>query len=216
MHNFLWASPVSVPGTQCNSRLCVIPIESKVTVPSVSSLPPLASWVLFVLVLTAAAFDLRFRRIPNWLTGAGIGLGLAASIFEWGIWRGLRFSLAGLCLALAIYMALYALHAMGAGDGKLMAAIGAVAGWKHWLAIFMVTAIFGGIAALALSISRGRLRKTLWNVGFVLSEMKRGRPAYLANEELDVRSSKGLRLPHGAVIAAATLAYLAIGRYLSH
>jgi prepilin peptidase CpaA len=166
-----------------------------------------------MLVLTAAVCDLRFRRIPNWLTGAGIVLGVFVSIFERGIWHGLRFSLAGLCLALAIYLALFALHATGAGDGKLMGAIGAIAGWKHWLGIFIVTAIFGGIAALALSISRRRLKKTLWNVGFVLSEMKRGHPAHLANEELDVRSSKGLRLPHGAVIAAATLAYLALGSY---
>jgi prepilin peptidase CpaA len=184
--------------------------------PSASSLPPLASWLLLALVLSAAVFDLRFRRIPNWLTAAGIVLGLAANIFERGIWRGLRFSLPGVCLALAIYLALYALHATGAGDGKLMAAIGAIAGWRYWLAIFIVTAILGGIAALALSISRRRLKKTLWNVGFVLSEIKRGRPAYLANEELDVRSSKGLRLPHGAVIAAATLAYLALRRYLGH
>jgi prepilin peptidase CpaA len=191
----------------------VIPLESEVNVPSANSLQSPAIWVLLALVLTAARFDLRFRRIPNWLTGAGIVLGIAASVFERGIWRGLRFSLAGLCLALAIYLVLYALHATGAGDGKLMAAIGAIAGWKHWLGIFIVTAILGGIAALALSISRRRLKKTLWNVGFVLSEMKRGRPAYLANEELDVRSSKGLRLPHGAVIAAATLAYLALGFY---
>jgi prepilin peptidase CpaA len=191
----------------------VIPIESKVIVPTASSLPPLTGWLLLSLVFAGAAFDLRFRRIPNWLTGAGIVLGLTANIFEQGLWRGLGFSLSGLGLALAIYIALYALHATGAGDGKLMAAIGSIAGWKHWLGIFIVTAILGGVAALALSISRRRLRKTLWNVGFVLSEMKKGRAAYLANEELDVRSSKGMRLAHGVVIAAATLAYLVIGRY---
>jgi prepilin peptidase CpaA len=145
-----------------------------------------------------------------------MALGLAANIFERGIWGGLRFSMAGLGLALTIYLALYALHATGAGDGKLMAAIGAITGWRHWLGIFIVTAIFGGIAALALAISRRRLKKTLWNVGFVLSEMKKGRPAYLTNEELDVRSSKGLRLPHGAVIASAAVTYLAFGRYWGH
>jgi prepilin peptidase CpaA len=177
-------------------------------VPIANSLSPLAGWLLLALVLTAALFDLRFRRIPNWLTGAGILLGFATNIFDRGIWGGLRFSLAGAGLAIAIYLTLYALHATGAGDGKLMAAIGAIAGWKHWLGIFIVTAILGGIVALVLSISRRRLKKTLWNVGFVLSEMKRGRPAYLANEELDVRSPRGLRLPHGAVIAAATLTYL--------
>jgi prepilin peptidase CpaA len=180
---------------------------------SVSPPSPPIICILLALVLIAALYDLRFRRIPNWLTGAGIALGLTVNVFERGIWPGLRFSLTGLGLALAIYLTLYALHAMGAGDGKLMAAVGSLAGWKSWIGIFLITAILGGIAALALSISRGRLKKTLWNVGFLLSEMRKGRPAYLSNEELDVRSSKGLRLPHGAVIAGGTLAYLAIERY---
>ncbi len=179
----------------------------------VSPLSPPIIWILLALVLTAAAYDLRFRRIPNWLTASGIVAGLALNTNERGLWTGLRFSLAGLALSLAIYLALYALHATGAGDGKLMAAVGSLAGWQSWIAIFLITAIIGGIAALALSISRGRLKKTLWNAGFVLSEMKRGRPAYLENEELDVRSSKGLRLPHGAVIACGTVTYLAIARY---
>lgn len=181
--------------------------------PSVSPLSTPVICILLAVVLAAAAYDLRFRRIPNWLTGAGIVSGFAVNIFECGIWPGLRFSFAGLGLALAIYLALYALHATGAGDGKLMAAVGSLAGWKSWIGIFLITAVLGGIAALVLSISRGRLQKTLWNVGFVISEMKKGRPAYLGNEELDVRSSKGLRLPHGAVIAGGTLLYLTIARY---
>ena len=55
--------------------------------------------------------------------------------------------------------------------------------------------------------------KTFWNMGFILSELKSGRPAYLGNEELDLRSKKGLGLPHGAVIAVATLLFLGITAY---
>jgi prepilin peptidase CpaA len=99
---------------------------------------------------------------------------------------------------------------MGAGDGKLMAAVGSLVGWKAWIAIFLITAILGGIAAIFVSLLRRRLKKTLWNVGFVLSEMRHGRPAYLASQELDVRSSQGLRLPHGVVIAAGTLIFVAL------
>ena len=55
---------------------------------------------------------------------------------------------------------------------------------------------------------RGRLKNTLFNVGFILSEMKSGRPAYLGNEELDVRSEKALRLPHGVIIAVGTIVFL--------
>ncbi len=175
-------------------------------------LSPAVTWLLLILVITAGAYDLRYRRIANWLTAAGITLGIAVNAFEKGAWPGLLFSLAGVALPLAIYLLLYALHAAGAGDGKLMAAVGAMAGWKNWIGIFLITAVIGGIAALAFSIWRGRLKRTLTNVGFVLSEMTHGRPAYLANEELDVRSSTALRLPHGVVIAAGTIIYLLFGR----
>jgi prepilin peptidase CpaA len=128
-------------------------------------------------------------------------------------WPGLRFSLAGLFAALAVYFALYSLRAMGAGDAKLMAAVGSMVGWENWIAIFLITAVLGGVAALILVTLRGRVKKTLWNVAFILSEMKSGRPAYAKNEELDVRSSKALGLPHGAVIAAGTIVFLGIGAH---
>ena len=173
-------------------------------------LPPLVSVLLSAIVLVAACFDLRSRRIPNRLTGAGIVLGFAANIYERGIGGGVLFSLAGLAVATSVYMILYMLRALGGGDTKLMAAVGAFAGWQNWIGIFIVTAILGGIAAIVLALMRGRLRQTIWNAGFILSEAKRGRPAYLTHKELDVRSGKGMSLPHGAVIAVSTLAYLAI------
>jgi hypothetical protein len=45
--------------------------------------------------------------------------------------------------------------------------------------------------------------------------MKSGRPAYAGKEELDVRSPKSMRLPHGAVIAIGTLFFLAIAGHIS-
>jgi len=69
--------------------------------------------------------------------------------------------------------------------------------------------------AFILVVARGRLKKTLFNVSFILSEMKSGRPAYLGNEELDVKSKKALGLPHGAVIAVSTVFYLALSARLA-
>jgi prepilin peptidase CpaA len=48
-------------------------------------------------------------------------------------------------------MALYALRAMGAGDVKLMAAVASLVGWQNWIAIFLITALIGGAAALMTS-----------------------------------------------------------------
>jgi hypothetical protein len=69
--------------------------------------------------------------------------------------------------------------------------------------------------SLILITAKGRVRKTLFNVGFILSEMKSGRPAYLANEELDVKNKKALGLPHGAVIAVGTIFFLAVSAHFA-
>jgi prepilin peptidase CpaA len=98
-----------------------------------------------------------------------------------------------------------------AGDVKLMAAIGALVGVRDWLGIFIITAIIGGVAGLAMVAMRGRMKRTLWNVGFILSEMKHGRPAYIGREELDVGSKKSVGLPHGATIALGTAVFLGLG-----
>jgi len=166
--------------------------------------------VMLILLLTAAVFDVLYRRIPNWLTVSGVVLGLAMNTVIGAPEAGVVFALIGLAVAFSIYAGLYALRAMGAGDVKLMAAVGALVGWERWFGIFFVTALIGGLMALILVLARGRLKKTLFNVSFILSEMKSGRPAYLANEELDVKNKKALGLPHGAVIAVSTVFYLAI------
>ncbi|MBZ5723703.1 MAG: A24 family peptidase [Acidobacteriia bacterium] len=175
------------------------------------TVPPREVWAaLLALVLGAAIFDIRYRRIPNWLTVSGVLIGLALNTFLDPVWPGLRFSLKGLGLGFAVYFLLYALRAMGAGDVKLMAAVGALAGWEDWVGILLVTSIIGGVAGLILVATRGRMKSTLWNVAFILSEMKSGRPAYVGNEELDVKHPKALGMPHGLIIALGTVLFLAL------
>lgn len=181
------------------------------------TLPPRGiEMVLLALVLGAAIYDVRYRRIPNWLSVGGVLIGLMLNawlVAEGRPWPGLRFSLIGMAVAFGVYFGLYALRAMGAGDVKLMAAIGAMVGWEDWFGIFIITAIIGGLAALILVALRGRFKRTIFNVSFILSEMKSGRPAYVGKEELDVRSPKAVGLPHGAVIAVGTILYLLISGY---
>jgi len=173
------------------------------------SLPPPAIRILLeVLVILAAIWDIRTRRIPNWLTASGVilGVGLNTFLFEtYGLW----FSLKGLGLALGVYMVLYLLHAMGAGDVKLMAAVGAAAGPGNWFGILVLTSIAGAVAGLLLVAFKGRLRRTLGNVGVILTSLGHGRAPYKESPELDVTSDKGMRLPHGALIALGTLGFLA-------
>jgi prepilin peptidase CpaA len=142
------------------------------------SLPPPAIRIfLEVLVILAAIWDVRTRRIPNWLTLSGVVLGVALNTFLFEI-NGLWFSLKGLGVAFGVYFVLYLLHAMGAGDVKLMAAVGAAAGPGNWLGILVLTSVAGAVAGLLLVAFKGRFRKTLGNLGILISSLGRGRAPY--------------------------------------
>ncbi|PWU08626.1 MAG: prepilin peptidase [Terriglobia bacterium] len=175
--------------------------------------PPGVEVLLLILVLAAAVYDVRYRRIPNWISVGGALLGIAMNAFLYRGVPGLALSFKGLALGFGVYFLLYAVHAMGAGDVKLMGAVGALVGWQDWFGIFLITALVGGTMALLVTFLRGRLKTTVWNVGYILGEMRHGRAAYVTREELDVKSPKSVGLPHGAVIAVGTIFYLAISAH---
>jgi prepilin peptidase CpaA len=172
-------------------------------------LPPVMQVLLVVIVMIAAIYDLRYRRIPNWLVLVGLVLGLGLNTFLFEL-TGLKQSAVGLGLALLIYFPLYLLRAMGAGDAKLMAAVGSIVGgpW-NWIFLFVVTAILGGITGLIVLLFAGRIRKTFWNMGWILNEVLHLRAPYQSSEELDVRSARAMRMPHAAVIALGSIGFLA-------
>src|SRR6266851_1193508 len=90
-------------------------------------------WILtLALTLSAALLDWRSRCIPNWLTVSGLLSGLTLHTVLNG-WQGMRFSLEGTALALVLLLPLVMLRALGAGDWKLMGAVGAFLGWKLFL-----------------------------------------------------------------------------------
>ncbi len=80
-------------------------------------LPPGAEVLLVALVLVAAFFDLRTRRIPNWLVLTGVVLAFAVRGLLYG-WAGFARSAIGLLVGFGLYFVFYLVHAMGAGDAK--------------------------------------------------------------------------------------------------
>jgi prepilin peptidase CpaA len=171
---------------------------------------PLAVQILLAVILIPSAIcDYRSRRVPNWITAPGLLAGIGMNVFLSGM-EGLRLSLEGLGVAACIYGVLYVLRALGAGDAKLMMAVGAAVGPSHWLRIFLVTALLGGIVALTIVILRKRFARTLANLGTVLSSLIGGRAPYNQNPDLDVREATGARLPHAIVIACAALLYVVL------
>lgn len=171
-----------------------------------------AQILLGILVAIAAVFDMRYRRIPNWLVLAGILAGFSWNVSSSG-WSGLLRAAEGLGLGFILYFPLYLIRARGAGDVKLLAAVGTITGPGNCFLIFILTAILGGVIALILLLIRGRLRKTLFNVGWMMEDLLHLRAPYKSTEELDVTTSKGMRLPHGAMIAAGVLAFFYITRH---
>ena len=174
-----------------------------------TQLPAVMQVVLVLTVLTAAIYDLRYRRIPNWLvlTALVVGFGLNTFLFEMA---GLKRAALGMALALAIYFPLYLLRAMGAGDAKLMAALGSIVGPGNWIVLFVATAVLGGMVAVIVLLFAGRIRKTFWNVGWIINEIIHFRAPYHSSEELDVRSARAMRLPHGVAIALGSIAFLVL------
>ena len=171
-------------------------------------MPLLIRLVLLSMAVAGGWLDLRTRRIPNWLNLSGLVLGLGLNtFFQQG--DGFRVALSGFGLALLIYTPLYLIRAMGAGDVKFMAAIGAIVGPQNWLTLFLMTAVLGGIASICLILVRGRLHVTLMNLSTISTELLRGRRPYLKDPTLDVNSQHAVGLPHGTMIAISAGLWLA-------
>ncbi|MFI5116668.1 MAG: prepilin peptidase [Terriglobales bacterium] len=170
--------------------------------------------VALALAITAAVFDVRQHRIPNWLTYPGIALGVVLRGVLFG-WKGLGSAGEGLLLTGGVMFLFYAVRAMGAGDVKLMAAIGSLVGpgvgpevapgvgSGHGIVVLLATAICGGVMAIVISVYRGRMGETLKNLGSVL--WFHARTGLQAHPELNLDNPTALRMPYGLAIAAGTL-----------
>jgi len=113
-------------------------------------------WIAFAAVFVASVIDWRSRRIPNWLTFSLAFSALVANVVVGG-WPGGLSSLVGLIVGLVFFLLLMLLGAMGPGDVKLMAALGALLGIVHVFWIGLFTAVMGGVLAVLYSLSRGSL-----------------------------------------------------------
>jgi prepilin peptidase CpaA len=169
-------------------------------------MPELLKVVLLVVAVCGGIWDLRVRRIPNWLTLPAVLAGIGVN--AWLTPRGWLISLAGLACAIAVYLPLYAIDGMGAGDVKLMAAVGAIAGPANWILIFVATALIAGAASLLLVAARRRVRETSRNIATIVTTLLARRLPAKRDPKLDVRDSRALRMPHGAFIASGAMLFL--------
>lgn len=117
----------------------------------------------FLLVIIAAVYDYRSRRIPNLLTMPAMVAGLALNACLSG-GTGLEQSLLGLLLGVGLLLIPFAIGGMGAGDVKLLAAVGALNGPHFVLFTCIYGAIAGGVMAVVLLLLKGRAQAVFANV----------------------------------------------------
>jgi prepilin peptidase CpaA len=159
-----------------------------------------AAVTITALVCTAAWWDFTIHRIPNWLTVSGLAVALLLrALVGFG---SLAAGLEGLGLTLAVSLGLYALRAIGGGDVKLLAAVGAFFGFPRVISALALMAVLGGAFALISMVRRGLLPLLIFNtVDLVKSWRSLGRVGQLRTLE----SPGALTIPYGVPIAVGTL-----------
>jgi len=182
-----------------------------------------SSALLVIAVLVGAYSDWRWRRLPNWLTLgtalAGLALGLAGRGLDGG-----KDSLIGWLLGIALLFLPFALGGMGAGDVKLMGAVGALRGPSFVFISFIYTALIGGVVSLVLMAYQGRLCPLLKSVlGWLWLALRcvflyRSLPPLGSSQLLAPAGEEGVAgkpkltsIPYGLAIAAGSLLALALG-----
>jgi len=130
-------------------------------------------WILarvgltILLAVWAGWLDWRLRRIPNWLTVPGLVGGLTVNSLAGG-WPATKTALEGAGLGLALLLPFVLLRGLGAGDWKLMGALGAWLGRDGLIVVLLGTVFITGAMAIVQMIRNGRIKETLYHLGILL------------------------------------------------
>jgi prepilin peptidase CpaA len=154
--------------------------------------------ILLWLVFQAAVTDLACRRIPNMLVASGLLLALLLHWHSGSVTELLSTWLAGMATGFFLFLPLYLLRGMAAGDVKLMAMTGAFAGPALALQVAVLACLFGGVLALLMLAHSGRWRLAMDNLKTLTMARLAGVP--VGNEA--IVSAGGI--PYGVAIALAT------------
>ena len=148
---------------------------------------------------------MRDSRIPNALTFGSLALALLVhGLLPQG--QGLQHAIVGLLVGGAVFFPFFALGGMGAGDVKLMAALGAWLGWQPVLFIAMYGAVAGGVLAIFVALGSGYLRQAFANLGRLLMHWRISGVQPLP--DLTLEHARGPRLAYAVPIFIGLLVTL--------
>lgn len=170
-------------------------------------------WVVaLVFALVGGWMDWRTRRLPNWWTVSGLVAGVALNA-AWLGWPGAKGALEGAGLGLLVLFPFVWVRAMGAGDWKLIGALGALLGPGQLLVLLWVAVITAGVMAAIEIVRRKRVRVALSNIWRVLCALatlgRYGGPP----RDVSLDNPGATTVPFGVAVAVA-MAVCFGGRFL--
>jgi prepilin peptidase CpaA len=152
-------------------------------------------------------YDVCYRRIPNPFVLATLATGILINAFYGGL-SGTLTSLAGCFIAFALMFILHVFGAMGAGDVKLFAAIGALTGAHLVLPTFLIVALTGGVLGIVSMIRAGQLKFTMMRVFQILIGLL---PGYKV-PRFPVPADRRHTIPYGVAITFGSFISLVLFR----
>jgi prepilin peptidase CpaA len=155
-----------------------------------------------LVALMGAVIDVRSSRIPNRLTYTALASALLLRTAFLGL-PGLKSGAVGMLVAGGLFLLLFVLGAMGGGDMKLMAAVGAWVGGAQVMRLILAAALAGGVLAIGRIIFRNMVGQTLRNIMQLI--YYRVTSGLQPHPELNVQSSGSQRVPYGVAIAVGAL-----------
>lgn len=168
----------------------------------------MANLILFIVLFICVITDIKSRKILNVITLPAILIGLLLYTFTSGF-SGFLYSGKGFLVGFALLLLPFLLGGMGAGDVKLMAAIGAIKGSLFVFNAFLFAAIIGGMISFCIIVRRKELRNFVKRTVYSLLLFKGNKDLLNVSKEALAPS-----FPYGVAIAIGTLCTLLAGAAL--
>ncbi len=155
-------------------------------------------------ILWASWIDYKERRVPNWLNAAIAAAGFAAQAWFFGL-EGLGAGALGLLVGFATLILPWLMHGMGAGDVKLMMAIGVWLGPWLTLVSFAAGAVIGGVIAVVMILSTGRLWQAYGNLATIAQKVSSRSTLFSDFGAAKSFGDSSQLLPYGVPLTIGTL-----------
>ncbi|MGE5472155.1 MAG: prepilin peptidase [Bacteroidota bacterium] len=162
--------------------------------------------MLNVLLALAVVYDLRERRIPNFLNACGLALALSMAAYRGG-WEGLSDSLAAALVGLLVFFPFFAVRMIGAGDVKLFAVVGGFVGLGALLPVWFYTVLAGGLLGIVSVLLSRSFPQFISNMRMLLFSLLYHAPGPEISLA-DIAARTSARIPYALAIAAGALTWM--------